>query len=210
MTPKGKRQGLLTLEDFELDEQGRMLRCPEGHAPTSTYVSRQRLQATFDRSICNDCALFSRCPAVAARKHQRWQYTHERVRQRARRLSEQTTEFKERYRWRAGAEGTMSRLKHQMGMGKLRVRGKSAITYTTNLRALGLNIFRVVSWKKRMAQMKVIFCLPFTAICSKRVFPLSSRLSIGKRASLLPTFCRPVKTISRVHPFSWVMFSFLV
>ena len=148
MSAKGKQQGLLTLEDFALDEQGRMLQCPQGHAPVSTHVSSCRLQATFDRSICSGCALRKQCPATASRKHLRWQYTHERVRQRARRLEEQTSGFRDRYRWRAGIEGTMSRMKHQMGMGKLRVRGKSAISYVTFLRALGLNIFRVATWKE--------------------------------------------------------------
>ena len=35
---------------------------------------------------------------------------------RQRRLKEKEPEFLNRYRWRAGIEGTMSRLKHVMGM----------------------------------------------------------------------------------------------
>jgi len=36
----------------------------------------------------------------------------------------------------------MSRLKHQMKLANLRIRGMPAMRYTVNLRALGLNIRR--------------------------------------------------------------------
>jgi hypothetical protein len=69
------------------------------------------------------------------------------VRQRARRLHDQSEAFRERYRWRAGIEGTMARYKHQMGVGRLRVRGLKAVRYTAFLRALGLNIHRVAVYE---------------------------------------------------------------
>ena len=55
--------------------------------------------------------------------------------------------FRDRYRWRAGIEATMSRFKNQLGMGKLRIRGKDKVSYTAFLRALGLNINRVVAYR---------------------------------------------------------------
>ena len=41
----------------------------------------------------------------------------------------------------------MSRYKHQMGMAKLRVRGRAKVTYAAFLRALGLNIHRVAAYR---------------------------------------------------------------
>ena len=88
------------------------------------------------------------CPAAAVgRASPRYQYTPDRVRQRARRLQDDTDKFRERYRWRAGVEATMSRYKHQMGMAKLRVRGMAKVTYVALLRALGLNIRRVTAYR---------------------------------------------------------------
>ncbi len=55
-----------------------------------------------------------------------------------RRLHEQTEYFKDRYRWRAGIEATMSQLKRQMQLAKLRIRGMAAVTHAVFLRALGL------------------------------------------------------------------------
>lgn len=146
--PKGKKQGKLTLEDFQLDEEGRVLSCPEGKEPVETSVSQTRLQVLFDSAVCEGCPHKDRCPAAAVgRQERRWQYTHDRVRQRARRLQDASDEFLDRYRWRAGVEATMSRFKHQMGMAKLRVRGMASVTYVAMLRALGLNIHRVAAYR---------------------------------------------------------------
>ncbi len=146
--PKGKKQGKLTLEEFELDEQGRVLRCPQGQTPIETSVAEARLQVLFDPAVCDACPRKKDCPASAVgRRERRWQYTHGRVRQRARRLRDATDEFLDRYRWRAGVEATMSRFKHQMGMARLRVRGMAAVTYVAMLRALGLNLRRVAAYR---------------------------------------------------------------
>ena len=40
MSPKGKGQGKLTLEDFEVDTSGHIQRCPAGHAPLEMSVSK--------------------------------------------------------------------------------------------------------------------------------------------------------------------------
>jgi hypothetical protein len=83
---------------------------------------------------------------VQADKHDgqfaRFQYTPTRAENQKRRLYEDSDAFRQTYRWRAGIEATMSRLKYQMNLAHLRVRGMSAMRYTVNLRALGLNIRR--------------------------------------------------------------------
>jgi len=152
MTAKGARQGKFTLEDFALDEEGRIQRCPTGQAPMETSVAEVRLQAVFDPDGCQHCDHRDRCPAAAVgRTSPRFQYTHDRVRHRTRRLKETGDVFRERYRWRAGIEATMSRFKHQMGMATLRVRGMANVTCAAMLRALGLNIRRTATWRKAMA-----------------------------------------------------------
>lgn len=152
-TPKGKLQGKLTLEDFELDDKGRILHCPAGQEPVETSIADARLQVLFDVVVCESCPHRKNCPASAAskRKSPRFQYTHERVRQRKRRLQENSEKFRDRYRWRAGIEATMSRIKYQMGMAQLRIRGMVCVRYTARLRALGLNIHRVAVWRKAVA-----------------------------------------------------------
>ena len=59
-----------------------------------------------------------------------------------RRADEQTKEFKDRYRWRAGIEATNSHLKSDVGMARLRVRGMDSVRCAVMLKALGLNILK--------------------------------------------------------------------
>ena len=144
-TAKGCSSGRLTLEEFSLDEDGLVVRCPNGVAPVSTSTAQAKLQARFDLAVCRQCPNRNRCP-VRVDSHDgqvaRFQYTLARAENQKRRLHESSDEFREIYRWRAGIEATMSRLKHQMNLASLRIRGMPAMRYTVNLRALGLNIRR--------------------------------------------------------------------
>ena len=49
---KGARSGRITLEDFVLDDQGLVVRCPNDVAPVSVSAATVKLQARFDLSIC--------------------------------------------------------------------------------------------------------------------------------------------------------------
>lgn len=148
MPANGTRQGKLALENFELDEQGVVVRCPMGQPPVETSIADVRLQVLLDPVVRASCPRKSDRPAAAnGRREHRWQYLHDRVRQRARRLQDASEEFCKRFRWRAGIEATMSRFKHQIGMTKLRIRCMAKATYTAMLRALGLNIHRVAAYR---------------------------------------------------------------
>lgn len=142
---KGASAGRLTLEDFVLDEKGLVVLCPNGVKPVSTSAATVKLQVRFDLSICRQCPYRERCPVQAAKRDgqfARFQYTPERAANQKRRLYERSEAFLEIYRWRAGIEATMSRLKYQMKLASLRIRGMSNMRYVVHLRALGLNIRR--------------------------------------------------------------------
>ncbi len=152
---KGKTAGRLTLEDFTLDADGLVERCPAGHRPASVSAAKAKLQARFDLSLCCHCKDRHRCPVSAksslaksslANKRDgafaRFQYTPARAASQRRRIYESSEAFLNTYRWRAGIEATMARLKHQMNLAHLRIRGMSAMRYVVFLRALGFNIHR--------------------------------------------------------------------
>jgi len=58
-----------------------------------------------------------------------------------RKAYEQTDEFKDRYRWRAGVESTGSEYDRKTGVKHLRVRGLKAVRFCATLKAIGVNIF---------------------------------------------------------------------
>jgi hypothetical protein len=94
----------------------------------------------FDRTICEGCPLKKSSPVQKPRSANanalRLQYDQERLEMRQRRLKENEPEFLNRYRWRAGIEGTMSRLKHVMDMVRLRVRTLAKVSYVVCLGGL--------------------------------------------------------------------------
>ena len=61
-----------------------------------------------------------------------------------RRTFEETKEFQDKYRWRAGIEATMSHYKLDIGAKRLSVRGLPKVRFAVVLKALGLNILRCV------------------------------------------------------------------
>ena len=66
--PKGAVSGRLTLEDFTLNEEGLVLRCPNNVEPVSASLAKAKLQARFDLSICQKCPDILRCPVQAAKR----------------------------------------------------------------------------------------------------------------------------------------------
>lgn len=113
-----------------------------------TSVANARIQVLFDPAACERCPHRDNCPdAAVGRRGRRWQFNHDRVRQRERRRKDVSDESRGHYRWRAGVEATMSRFKHQMGTANLRIRGMAKVTYTAMLRARGLNIHRVAAYR---------------------------------------------------------------
>lgn len=139
-TPRGALKGRLTLEDFDLDDDGLVLRCPRGVVPASTSMAGAKLQARFDLTACRTCPDMERCPVRAFKyegRFARFQYTPDRVALCKRRLFEKTDAFHEVYKWRAGVEATMSRLKHQMNLGALRIRGMPAIRHVVSFACSG-------------------------------------------------------------------------
>mgnify|MGYP002064645744 FL=1 len=72
-------------------------------------------------------------------------YSDKQLRIAIRRSEVQTEAFKDRYRWRAGVEATMSEFDRRTGVKHLRVRGMKAVRYSATLKALGLNILRAAS-----------------------------------------------------------------
>ena len=69
-----------------------------------------------------------------------------------RRAYEETPEFRDRYRFRAGIEGTISAYDARTGVKQLRVRGLEAVRFCATLKATGINIFRAVVVRRALRE----------------------------------------------------------
>jgi len=131
----------LSLADFQFSEKGDVVACPQGNAPVKVK-KRKRVSIGFASHDCQNCPKLSGCPVKKGKKYYYLRFTDKEMRIAKRRIYEQSDEFKDRYRWRAGVEATMSEYDRRTGVKHLRVRGLKAVRFCATLKALGVNMFR--------------------------------------------------------------------
>jgi hypothetical protein len=143
---------VLLLAEFEFTESGKVLQCPQGHAPVKVKGKKNRYTAAFDSESCLNCPRRSECPVVPGKRHFYLRYDRKAVRLAERRACEKTPEFRDRYRFRAGIEGTISAYAARTGVKWLRVRGLEAVRFCATLKATGVNIFRATVVRRALMQ----------------------------------------------------------
>jgi hypothetical protein len=139
---------VLLLADFEFAESGKVLQCPQGCAPVKVKGKGNRYTASFVLEECQNCPRRSACPVVPGKRHFYLRYDRKAVRLAQRRAREETPQFRDRYRFRAGIEGTISAYDARTGVKQLRVRGLEAVRFCATLKATGVNIFRAAVVRK--------------------------------------------------------------
>ena len=155
-------------DQFHFDVMGLVLTCPMEHNPIdhrllSNNSTRRSLHAIFDGDTCRSCTMLDRCP-VRAPNHRnkgckprdtvgnfRLEITAEiRLRDHMYVL-QQTTEWKDRYKIRAGIEATNSELKRAHGIGRLRVRRAAKVCFAVACKIIACNIKR---WARAYLTLK--------------------------------------------------------
>jgi hypothetical protein len=156
-------------DQFHFDSEGFATECPMGHKPVDHRIlsannsTRRSLHAIFDGNMCRACTMLDRCP-VRAPNHRnkgchardtvgdfRLEITPE-IRLRDQMYSlQQTTEWKNRYKIRAGIEATNSELKRAHGIGRLRVRRIAKVCFAVACKIIACNIKR---WAKVHSALK--------------------------------------------------------
>lgn len=139
----------ITLADFTLSENGAVTACPVGHAPKQMKKKKNRLVAIFTSERCNDCPKKESCPVKDGKQARYLRYDDRAARLARRRALERTDAFREKYRYRAGVEATMSEFDRRTGVKHLRVRGMKAVRFSVFLKATGLNILRAATFLDR-------------------------------------------------------------
>jgi hypothetical protein len=188
---------------FEFNSEGLTTKCPMGHAPidhrimSGNNTTRRSLHAIFDGKTCRSCAMLDRCP-VRAPNHRnkgcgpratvgdfRLEITPElRLRDRMY-VVQQTTEWKDRYKIRAGIEATNSELKRAHGIGKLRVRRWTKVCFSVACKLTACNIKR---WARACRALKRLLGGFTTSICVYSKLPRPARSSFSEGMSLCVYF----------------------
>jgi hypothetical protein len=143
-----EKQDSLTLSDFEFRSDGHVSNCPAGHQPLLRKKKKTRFSQGFDKTICSRCPRLPDCPVKSGKGHYYLRYNEKTMRLVRRRQQENTTAFKNRYRWRAGVEATMSQYDRLTGVKQLRVRGFTSVRFAAVLKAAGVNLARAVAVRR--------------------------------------------------------------
>jgi hypothetical protein len=156
-------------DQFQFDSEGHVTRCPEGHAPidhrelSGNNTTRRSLHAIFDGNTCRPCPMLDRCPVRAPNHRSKGCQPRDttgdfrleitpgiRLRDEMYAL-QQTAEWKDRYKIRAGIEATNSELKRAHGIGRLRVRRLAKVCFVVACKIIACNIKR---WAKAQLSPK--------------------------------------------------------
>ena len=138
----------LSLADFQMSPEGLVLACPQGEAPRTTSCRKHRYRGAFPSPRCHACPQRSRCPVKPGKHYHYLRYDEKASRLAQRWAHQQTMEFRDRYRWRAGVEGAMSQYDRLTGFKHLRVRGLKAVRLCAILKAVGVNLFRATAVRR--------------------------------------------------------------
>ncbi len=142
-------QKYFQLAEFLLDEQGRIILCPCNKKPERVKRTKKGFSVAFSSPTCQDCESFDCCPVTTGKKACYYRYKTKDIRMARRRQHEKSDSFKDKYRYRAGVEATMSEYDRRTGVKHLRIRGMKAVRFAAIMKAIGLNIFRAARYKRR-------------------------------------------------------------
>jgi len=153
------------IEDFKFDEDSlHIIACPANHAPDKMLLSKKnRFCAKWKKATCENCPLKDECPAIKQIEYRVIYYRKTEASSQIRRKKEHTAEYKEKYRFRSGIEGTNSRFISQTKARRSRYRGLKKMSFSQILKGMFINIHRIA----KSTQWKSIFTLLgfFGAFC---------------------------------------------
>ena len=140
----------ISLADFDFSADDEILSCPQGQKPQRIKTGKQGGKIVhFNKADCDHCPRQSECPVKRVKHSATLRYDAKSLRLSRRRAHEKTAAFVEIYRFRAGAEGTMSDLDRITDIKQLRVRGMAQVRLSAILKATGLNILRATAFRNR-------------------------------------------------------------
>ena len=129
---------------FQLDWQNLQATCPQGQTSARWSPAGERMEVVFAREVCAACPMRSDCTKSSTTGrvlHVRPQAAHEALQ--ARRLEQATPEFRQRYKARAGIEGTLSQAVRGMGVRRARYDGLQKTHLQHLLTAVAINMVRI-------------------------------------------------------------------
>lgn len=143
-----------SLEQFEIEWSKEQVKCPEGKISQRWLLSEdgggnEAIFVQFRREDCQNCEVRERCTKAKGQGRAltfRPQAQFEALQ--AARVRQESEEFKEAYRIRAGVEGSISQGVRSFGMRRSRYLGLAKTHLQEVVSAVALNLVRVLNWRE--------------------------------------------------------------
>lgn len=157
---------------FVVDWEGQKVTCPAGNqssswTPTHTAWGKEAIHVHFAAATCRSCSARQECTKSArAGRGLTLRPRTEHMAVLAQRAEQQSTQFKEEYKRRAGVEGTLSQGVRVGGLRQSRYIGAAKTALQNILIAVGINLLRLVEWfeDRPMARTRIS---AFAALASR-------------------------------------------
>jgi len=188
------------LAEFTVNDQGWIVSCPRGITPDRVKKNKSSYSTAFAVDVCRDCLLLKQCPVSKGKKGYYYRYKEKDLRLARRVLYEKTKSFKEKYRFRAGVEATMSEFDRRTGVKHLRVRGMKAVRFAAVMKAVGINILRAGRFRKRQNAPEAPRCGTGKVLSAiyelvKEQITRQMKTFAANRQNVLPIFLNWSKTV---------------
>ena len=146
------RTGGYTQEAFAIDWDRRQATCPEGAVsskwkPMRQHDGKEAISVRFATATCRGCPARDKCTSAAWSGRQlflRPREIHQAVT--AARAGQDTRQWKDRYKARAGVEGTMHQATHVTGIRRARYLGLDKTRLEHLAAATAINVIRLDAW----------------------------------------------------------------
>lgn len=140
------------LSCFAVDWEAEQVVCPQGQvsrvwSPSQDGEGNPVIHIQFERQVCGECGQRASCTQAKSGPRTlklRPQEQHEALQ--AARQRQTTQDFKQRYRLRAGIEGTIAQAVQDCDLRSARYRGLAKTTLQHIISVLALNLIRLVAW----------------------------------------------------------------
>lgn len=146
VSESGNKPPGFRLEDFQIDLDRRIARCPQGHLATVFAPSQQAdvaFHVRFGRQ-CQDCPVRLQCTQERRGRSLEISPYHAQLSQR--RQLQRDPDYQQDLHARARIESTLSELTRRHGLRRCRYRGKCRITLQMVLAAVALNLKRLARY----------------------------------------------------------------
>jgi transposase len=146
------RNGGYAQDAFAIDFGARQATCPQGAvsskwAPLRQKDGKEAISVRFDAATCRTCPARDKCTTAKWTGRQlfiRPREIHEAVT--AARAGQESREWKDRYKARAGVEGTMGQSTHVTGIRRARYPGLDKTRLEHLAAATAINVIRLDAW----------------------------------------------------------------